>query len=393
MSALNIVLIVQLLLWGLTVMIFLGIRVMLKKAGLYKPKEKAKSAELRPAESKNPYQASKKKWRFDAAVVRSIGANIRQFSRKHRKALIACLIVVMALGSVVIATESRYGTKISGFNEIEIVEYRGNATSVEIPSRIYGMKVIRIGDDAFHNCSSLTSITIPNSVTSIGEYAFLGCSSLTSITIPDSVTSIGDYAFPDCISLTSITIGNGVTNIGDTAFSYCSSLTSITIPDSVTSIGEYAFEGCSSLTSITIPDSVTSIGGRAFEGCSSLTSITIPDSVTSIDYAAFLDCSSLTSVTIPNSVTSIGYGAFSGCRSLTSVTIPDSVTIIGHYAFEDCSSLTSVYYTGTSTQWDSITIDSYNSQLTSATRYYYSETQPTTSGNYWRYVDGVPTPW
>ena len=118
---------------------------------------------------------------------------------------------------------------------------------------------------------TITSITIPNSVTSIGDFAFEDCSSLTSITIPNSVTSIGDYAFYNCLSLTSIEIPNSVTSIGAYAFWGCSSLTSITIPNSVTSIGDCAFCGWSALTSITIPNSVTSIGDNAFEGCSSLT--------------------------------------------------------------------------------------------------------------------------
>ncbi|MDB4815596.1 leucine-rich repeat domain-containing protein [Akkermansiaceae bacterium] len=124
-------------------------------------------------------------------------------------------------------------------------------------------------------------------VTSIGGQAFSNCTSLTSITIPDGVTSIGEGAFYDCNSLTSITIGNGVTSIGDYAFSNCTSLTSITIPDSVTSIGGQAFRDCTTLTSITIPDGVTSIGFAAFYKCTSLTSITIPDSVTSIGSNAF----------------------------------------------------------------------------------------------------------
>ena len=210
-------------------------------------------------------------------------------------------------------------------------------TSVTIPN-----SVTSIGDNAFDRCSSLKSVTIPDSVTSIGIGVFGGCSSLTSVTIPNSVTSIGDAAFCCCSSLTGVTIPDGVTSIGFCAFSGCSSLTSVTIPNSVTSIGDLAFDGCSSLKSVTIPNSVTSIGDNAFSLCSSLKSVTIPNSVTSIGKDAFSACKSLTSVTIPNSVTSIGDGAFSGCKSLASVTIPNSVTSIGRYAFSVCSSLTRV---------------------------------------------------
>ena len=120
-----------------------------------------------------------------------------------------------------------------------------------------------MGDSAFFYCSSLTSITIPDSVTSIGYFAFGSCTSLTSITIPDSVTSIGDSAFFNCASLTNITISNSVVSIGAEAFGGCRSLTSIDIPDSVTSIGAYAFRDCLNLKTITIPDSVTSIGDFA----------------------------------------------------------------------------------------------------------------------------------
>ena len=243
-------------------------------------------------------------------------------------------------------------------------------TSVTIPN-----SVTSIGLSAFAYCTSLTSITIPNSVTTVGGGMFNGCSklksvvlsnnitslpsyydsfewttygffkncsSLTSIVIPNSVTSIGEFAFSGCSSLTSLTIPNSVTSIGYNAFDNCSSLTSVTIPNSVTSIEGHTFSGCSSLTSVTIPNSVTSIGGSAFYGCSSLTSIIIPNNVTTIKESTFFGCSSLTSVTIPNSVTSIGRSAFYRCSSLTSVTIGNSVTSIGDWAFEDCSSLTSI---------------------------------------------------
>ena len=163
--------------------------------------------------------------------------------------------------------------------------YRNAIQKVEI-----GNGVTSIGNSAFNNCFSLSSITIPDGVTSIGNSAFFSCFSLSSITIPDGVTTTGVHTFSSCYSLSSISIPNIVTSIGDSAFAYCYSLSSITIPDGVTSIDNSAFYSCYSLPSITIPNGVTQIGDSAFQSCYSLTLITIPDSVTSISGSAFKYC-------------------------------------------------------------------------------------------------------
>ena len=269
-----------------------------------------------------------------------------------------------------------------------IVTYRGKSWSqysneysgaVTIPSTVTHngttYPVTAIGDYAFRNCTTLTSVTIPNSVTSIGEYAFGRCNGLTDLSIPNSVITISKDAFTECSGLTSLTIPNSVRTIGQSAFSYCEGLTSLTLGDSVTSIEQAAFYGCSGLTSVTIPSSVTTIGQSVFSECTNLMNIEvesgnsifdsrnncnaiietasntlfvgckntiIPNSVTTIGKNAFFCCWGLTSVTIPNSVTTIGNGAFSGCSYLTSVTIPNSVIIIDNSAFSGCSYLTSV---------------------------------------------------
>ena len=215
---------------------------------------------------------------------------------------------------------------------------------------VFNHPITSIGDEAFRWCTSLTKVTIPDSVTKIGEWAFSSCTSLTSVTIGNSVTEIGNYAFYDCTSLTSVTSPDSVTKIGYEAFEDCTSLTRVTIGNSVTSIGDSAFSKCTSLTSVTIPNSVTSIGEYAFYGCTSLKAFygkfassdnrcLIVDGVLN----SFAIGCGATEYTIPNSVTSIGNSAFRNCTSLTSVTIPDSVTSIEGGAFYGCTSLTSVY--------------------------------------------------
>ncbi len=284
-------------------------------------------------------------------------------------------IPALFLLSVIPANADQYGDFIYTANatEVTISGYTGAGGALTIPSSIDGLPVKNIGS-AFNSNTSLSSVTIPNSVTSIGEEAFYYCTGLTSVvvdeanpnyssvagvlfnksqttliqypggkiggyTIPSSVTSIGNWAFNYCSGLTSVTIPSSVTSIGSFAFYWCSGLTSMVIPDRVTTIEQATFLGCYRLTSVTIPNSVTRIGGYAFTYCNP-TSVTIPNSMTSIGSYAFSECG-LTSVNIPNSVTSIEGFAFSRC-GLTSVTIPNSVTSIEDNAFEGCWRLTSV---------------------------------------------------
>ena len=197
---------------------------------------------------------------------------------------------------------------------------------------------------SYASCNSLTSIDIPNCVTSIGNYTFSGCTSLTSIEIPNSVTSIGKDAFSYCYPLNEITIGNNVTSIGESAFCGCKSLSEITFEESskLNSIGSHTFYNCYTLSSIELPNSVTSIGNYAFHSCSLLSSIELPNSVTSIGNNAFSVCSSLSEITIGNSVTTIGTYAFQSCYSLREITIPSGVTSIGQNAFESCYSLSEI---------------------------------------------------
>ena len=197
--------------------------------------------------------------------------------------------------------------------------------AVTIPSRLGGYAVKTVGyglSSIFPSSnSSVTSVAIPNSVTSIGRYAFYCRTGLTSVNIPDSVTIIGAAAFAGT-GLTSVNIPDSVTSIGSSVFSGCSGLTSVSIPDSVTIIGVAAFADCTRLTSVIIPDNVTIIGSGAFARCPKLTSVIIPNGVTSIWDRAFGYCSGLTNVSIPDSVTSIGDGAFFGCPNLKEVKIP-----------------------------------------------------------------------
>ena len=272
-------------------------------------------------------------------------------------------IMVIGIFSIIpfaAGAETSGNFEYSAFDDgtARIKKYIDNGSkAVTIPSTIDGYKVTEIGYSAFHGCTGLTSVTIPNSVTEIGEGAFSGCTGLTSVTIPNSVTNISlpTHTFWGCTSLNNITVdknNKNYTSVDGVLFNKnktkiliyprAKSSSSYVIPSSVTKIGYSAFSGCTGLTSVTIPSSVTKIGYWAFEDCTGLESVTIPNSVTKIDDFVFIGCTSLKSVTIPSSVTEIGDSAFYGCTSLTSVTIPSSVTKIGIDAFVGCTGLKSI---------------------------------------------------
>ena len=283
-------------------------------------------------------------------------------------------------------TPSKVSTDSNGYiiytdeEEKILVGYAGSETELTLPS---GITAINYG--AFMGCYLLTSVTLPNTLISIGDYSFAVCAYLEEIVIPDSVTSIGECAFSECVSLESVYIGKGVTSIGEGAFWGCSKLANITIGNlrGCVIVEDAAFFGCDSLESVNI------------SSIESWCSIVFIDGGSPLADGAklYLNGELVTDVVIPDSIPEIFPYLFSGCDTLTSIVLPDSVISIWYYAFVGCDNLTSVYYEGTEEEWSGISIRDGNGYLTDATRYYYSETEPVEEGNYWHYVDGVPTPW
>ncbi len=285
-------------------------------------------------------------------------------------------------------------TKDASTGDVTVTKVKaGSETSIEIPETIDKGTVKIIGANAFEDCDTFTSITLPQSLTSIEDFAFCRCTALKSINIPQNVTNIGDSAFKECKSLTSITIPSGVTSIKTATFANCTSLKSIELPDHLVSIGVSAFTYCTSLENIVIPAEVTSVGFRAFSYCTSLESVVIPMSVTSVGNGAFDGCTSLKAVfakegvplesaSVPSDAAKIYYKvedlgyvsilkaranaqtsiesieiprtiggrdvraikekAFKNCGNIKNVILPDSIREIQNSAFSYCTSLESI---------------------------------------------------
>ncbi len=189
---------------------------------------------------------------------------------------------------------------------------------------------------------TIAAIDIPETVRFIYNTAFKNCDALTEVTIPGSVKTIGNEAFRECDALTKVTLEEGVESIGNSVFTLCKQLSSVTLPNTLTTIGEDAFNTCTSLTSIVIPEGVTTMMRAAFCWCENLEQVEIKGPITVINNQTFIGCTRLKTINIPEGVTSINYEAFKNCDTLISVNIPEGVTTIGDYAFYDCDGLKEV---------------------------------------------------
>lgn len=256
---------------------------------------------------------------------------------------------------------------------VTITKYTGTESTVILPSTINSWPVTKIGEAALKDNTTITSVTIPASVTEIDSNAFAGCTNLTSVNYAGDWSNLtiqsGNPAVQDAANapLFDFEFTPDNTAVIVTNYKYKGTAADVTIPSRykgkpVTMIDHAAFHD-SAVTSVTIPDSVTSIHDVSFFNCSQLTNISIPNSVTYIGYSAFSYCTSLKSITLPSSLSTISRALFSGCSQLTTIHIPVSVTSIGSYAFAGCPNSMTVTYSGSKTQWDDITKGSNNDVL------------------------------
>lgn len=262
-----------------------------------------------------------------------------------------------------------------------------------IPDDYHGRPIVGIGKSAFEGCKALTNLVIPGSVVVIGPSAFRDCTAISSIAIPESVRVICEFAFSGCSALVNVAfVGEGLAEVGRCAFAECKAMYDIKLPKTVTSIGSGAFFSCESLKSFTVPEGVTKIDEDTFKHCRSLASVTL-GKVTEIGYEAFVG-TALCSVDLPDGVKVVGSSAFASCAALKSVVIPTTLSEVGKSAFSGSEALDTVFYKGRSEEDldEHVRFARGNDNLFASVLYCYSELRQD-DGAYWRYVDGVPTPW
>ena len=280
------------------------------------------------------------------------------------------LTITMLLSIIVVAPitvnaseddELTYGDfqyKIEDDNSCTITDYDGMASSLSIPSAINGHTVKQIDTGALSDNRIITSVTIPNGVTTIGFCAFNGCIKLEKIKFSSNLDTVCENAFNntkwfnnqsnglvyvgkvaykykgDMPRNTKITVKSDTVSISESAFKDCANLTAILIPSSVKHIDKYAFYNCQGLTKLNFNDGIERIENDAFGSCEKLTSVNFSETLKSIGAFAFVECKKLSEITIPQSVTSVGEYAFSGCENLASVTVSDDLPYVGGRAFE-----------------------------------------------------------
>lgn len=239
------------------------------------------------------------------------------------------------VGKELVIPEYIDGYQVTAIGELAFWPRR--ITSLVMPDSITS-----IGQSAFEDCHELQTVKLSANLEKLGSRAFANCTNLQALELPDSVTAIGGGAFAGCEKLTAFRVPAGVTVLEAGTFSGCKGLTQLNIHDRVTAIGFQAFSGCTGLTQLHLPESLTALGEGAFTSCTALTSMVIPQGVTKIESGLFSYCLALESVTLPNTVTEIGWRAFADCKSLAAMVLPDSVTVLGDYAFEGCQALKSL---------------------------------------------------
>ena len=279
---------------------------------------------------------------IDTALHKSTGATVKKTIQQGENTPVAYSDLDGYLSNTASSTGINYIT-VTGLTP-DLVTGKNWYEGYRVPSPLG--KILKAHSD------KRVALTLP-SVSALGDNAFVDCISLTSVTMPEGIASIGNGAFKSCTGLTSITIPNTVTDIGTEAFTDCTSLKSISIPDTVTYMSYAVFKNCIALETVHLSTEINGIWDEMFYNCVSLNTITIPNKVNYIDKGAFQNCKSLTNITIPNHVASIEDGAFSGCTGLTEVELPASINQLQGNSFSGCTNLTTLTVDSSNTKYGS----------------------------------------